>query len=166
MSAVSSGHIYPSAQFVQEQSRALGRKMELHLSFPCPPQAAGPLLLLPEGGQSVKHAGGEGDGVAEECGQRQAEHDGEHSHPAGTGAALSAWPCSPRPAGVFPSPGCAPGSPPGPCSPAVEGCFLPGSQLVGPGGNGVGELDELAAERGLAQEQDEGVEPPERANQG
>lgn len=54
---------------------------------------------------------------------------------------------------------------PGASSPAVESCFLPGPQPVSPGGHGVGELDELAAERGLTQEQDEGVESPERANQ-
>lgn len=150
---------------MQEQSRALGRQMELHLPVPCLSPAPGPLLLLPEGRQAVEHARGEGDGVAEERGERQAEHDGEHGHPGRTGAALSAGPRSPRHSGGVLPPGCAPREPPGASSPAVERCLLPGPQPVGPGGRGVGELDELAAERGLAQEQHEGVEPPERAKQ-
>lgn len=54
---------------------------------------------------------------------------------------------------------------PGASSPAVESSFLPGPQLVRPRGDGVRELDELAAERGFAQEQDKGVEPPDRTNQ-
>lgn len=54
---------------------------------------------------------------------------------------------------------------PGASSPAVESSFLPGPQLVRPRRHGVGELDELAAEGGFAQEQDEGVEPPGRAHE-
>lgn len=50
-------------------------------------------------------------------------------------------------------------------SPAVESSFLPGPQLVCPRGDGVRKLDKLAAEGRFAQEQDEGVEPPDRENQ-
>lgn len=131
---------------------------------PCPPPAVGSPLLLPKGRQAVEHTGGEGDGVAEERGERQAEQHGEHGHPARQG--------QPSGPGQLPTgcrdgvwPGCAHREPSGASSPAVEGGFLPGPQPVGPGGHGVGELDELAAERSLAQEQDESVEPPERAKQ-
>lgn len=80
------------------------------------------ISLLAERRQAVKHPGCKRDGISKKRGQRQAEHDGEHRHP------------------------------------AVESSFLPGPQLVRPRRHGVGELDELAAEGGFAQEQDEGVE--------
>lgn len=54
---------------------------------------------------------------------------------------------------------------PGASSPAVESGFLPGPQLVRPRRDGIRKLDKLAAEGGFAQEQDKGVEPPDRANQ-
>ena len=50
-----------------------------------------------------------------------------------------------------------------PSSPTVEEGLLPGLEFVGPGRDCVSKLYELAAERDFTQEQDEGIQPGERA---
>lgn len=139
-----------------------------------PPQADWSLLLFAKCRQAIEHPGGKGNGVSKECGQCQAEHHRERGHPG-----REKQPSNPGSAphgmqGCSSIVTCIPAwflrwlhhhNTPGASSPAVESSFLPGPQLVRPRGDGVRELDELAAERGFAQEQDKGVEPPDRTNQ-
>ena len=41
-------------------------------------------ILFAERGQAVQNSSGEGDGVPEQCGDGEAQDDGEESHPADT----------------------------------------------------------------------------------
>lgn len=61
------------------------KRLQKGETTPAPPAAGpGPAdALFAQRRQPIQHPGGEGDGVAQQCGQGQADDDGNNRHPAG-----------------------------------------------------------------------------------